>query len=167
MNKCYLLLIVCITGMIGSLLTSCASLGTKEQAELYDKNEQYYDAVVIYKDLYKNAKKDRTKKAEFAFRIGEDLRKNRDYRQAEGWYSRAISLGYKDQIAYQKLADVLKMDEKYDEAVVQLETYKKEMPSDTVNASAQIAVIKEYLNEKQTCQLYFVDNFRLANSAQN
>jgi len=167
MNKCYLLLLVCFGGLVVSGLTSCAPAGTLQQAEIYDKNEQYYDAVVIYKSLYKSEKKDRHKKAEFAFRLGEDLRKNRDYRQSEGWYQRAISLNYKDPGVYQRLADVLKMDEKYEDAIVALENYKKEMPSDTAKASEQISVIKEYLTDKPSCQLYFVDNFRVANSPQN
>jgi len=158
---------VCFAGLIVSGLTSCAPAGTIEQAEIYDKNEQYYDAVVIYKSLYKAEKKSHDKKADFAFRLGEDLRKNRDYRQSEGWYQRAISLNYKDPIVYQRLSDVLKMDEKYDEAIAALETFKKEMPSDTTYASEQITVLKEFLNEKAGCQLYFVDNFRQANSAQN
>ena len=75
MNKCYLLLMVCFGGLVVSGLTSCAPAGTLEQAEIYDKNEQYYDAVLIYKSLYKGEKKDHHKKADFAYRIGEDLRK--------------------------------------------------------------------------------------------
>src|ERR1017187_10066817 len=100
MNKCYLLLMVCFAGLTVSLLNSCVVAGTLEQADIYDKNEQYFDAVTIYKSLYKAEKKDRKKKADFAFRIAEDLRKNRDYRQSEGWYQRAISLNHKDPSVY-------------------------------------------------------------------
>jgi len=167
MNKCYLLFLVCLVGIGFSGLTSCSSGGGKiEDAIKDEKNEMYHDAIDIYKSLYSSTH-DRAKKAEYAFRIAEDMRLNRDYVHAEGWYTKAITFGYKDPIVYLKLVDVQKMDEKYDDAIANLETYKKESPKDTATAAAQEKVLKEFLNDKGGCQLYFVDNFKVANSPQN
>jgi peptidoglycan-associated lipoprotein len=167
MNKCYLLFIVCLAGFSFSGLTSCKTSGTLEQAKIYEKNEMYYDAIEIRKSLYPSTKK-KDEKAETAYMIGEDLRLNRDYAHAEGWYQKAINGGYatKDPGVYWKLGDVQKMGEKYEEALATFETYKKEKPSDP-NVDEQIRVIQEFLADKVNCQLYFVDPFKVANSSSN
>jgi len=168
MNKCYLLFIVCLTGIGFSGLSSCKTGGgTMKDAVDAEKNEQYSVAINIRKSLLTSFKSDRPKKADDAFMVGEDLRLNRDYTKAEGWYQKAINFGYKDPIVYQRLGDVQKMGEKYDDAIATFETYKKEKPSDSAKAAEQIRVIKEFQADKGSCQLYFVDNFKIANSTQN
>jgi peptidoglycan-associated lipoprotein len=167
MTKCYLLFIVCLAGIGFSGLTSCKTSGTVEQAKIYEKNEMYYEAIEIRKDLYPSTKK-KEDKAEMAYIIGEDLRLNRDYTHAEGWYVKAINGGYatKDPFVYWRLGDVQKMGEKYEEALNSFQAYKKEKPSDP-NVDEQIRVIQEFLADKVNCQLYFVDPFKVANSQQN
>jgi peptidoglycan-associated lipoprotein len=168
MNKCYLLFIVCLSSMVFSGLTSCNSIkGTERDAVQAEKNEQFYIAIQIRSGLYKSSKK-KDEKAYNAFKIAEDMRVNRDYHHAQGWYQKAINAGYnvKEPIVYWKLGDMQKMDEKYDEALATFETYKKEKPSDP-NIDEQIRVIKEFMADKGGCQLYFVDPFKIANSPQN
>jgi tetratricopeptide (TPR) repeat protein len=53
-----------------------------------------------------------------------------DFKGAETYYSKAIKAKYPDPIAILNLADVLKAQQKYEEAIVEYNNYKKEMPSD-------------------------------------
>jgi peptidoglycan-associated lipoprotein len=168
MNKCYLLFLVCLTGMGITGLSSCATGGgTEKEAIEAEKNEQYNTAINIRKDLISTYKNDKAKKANDAYMIAEDMRLNRDFVHAENWYQKAVTFGYKDPAIYMKLGDIQKMGEKYDDAITTYETYKKEAPADTTQAAEQIKVIKEFLNDKGGCQLYFVDPFKVANSTAN
>ncbi|RYD79514.1 MAG: hypothetical protein EOP53_09540, partial [Sphingobacteriales bacterium] len=147
-------------------LGACKSGGDITSAEKAFSQEQYSVAINNYKGAYSSIR-DKAKRAEVAFKIGEAMRLNRDFLKAESWYQKAITGGYKDPKVYYELGEVLKMNEKYDEAVVQFETYVKEMPSDP-RGNEQITVIKEYLNsQKEPCIRFQVENFKLANTSSN
>lgn len=93
------------------------------------KNAQYSEAI----DLYKKASSKKIKKdvkVEIIFKTAESYRRNHDYKNAEVWYKKAIKAKYSDPLATLYLADALKAQEKYDEAVVSYNDYKKLAPSD-------------------------------------
>ncbi len=83
----------------------------------------------ILKDGYTSIK-DKELKAEVTFMIAECYNKTYNYRVAESWYSRAIRRGYENPEAILYYADMLKMNEKYDEALVEYRKYLEKAPGD-------------------------------------
>ena len=95
-----------------------------EEADLKFNNEAYNSAI----DLYKKAEvkvKDINEKAKVNFQIAECYRLIVDTKQAETYYNRAIKLKYHDQYpeVYLSLADVLKEEGKYEDALKNLNKY--------------------------------------------
>jgi peptidoglycan-associated lipoprotein len=85
------------------------------------------------KDYLKNgyAKlKDKDQKAEVTFMIAECYRNMLNSKVAEGWYKKAIQRGYADPVAILYFADMLKMNESYDEALIEYKNYLVKVPSD-------------------------------------
>lgn len=74
--------------------------------------------------------KDRKKKPEVTFMIAECYRSMHNTKVAESWYRKAIFRKYTDPIAILYYADMLKMNEKYDEAVIQYKAYLEKVPGD-------------------------------------
>lgn len=158
--------ILLYTFCIGLGLSACKSGGNITDAETAMKQEQYSVAINNYKGAYSGIK-DKKKRADVAFKIGEAMRLNRDFVKAEGWYQKAISGGHTDPMVYYQLGEVMKMNEKYEEALVQFETYAKEVPSDE-RAKEQIEVVKSYLESKKNPRTRFVvESFKIANSVAN
>ena len=100
-----------------------------EQADLAYSKGDYYDAVALYKKAF-SKEKNRVKRAEIIYKVAESYRLTNDYKNQEVWYAKAIKANFKDPAAVLHLADALKMNGKYDEAIVQYTNYKKAMPSD-------------------------------------
>jgi peptidoglycan-associated lipoprotein len=77
-------------------------------------------------------------------------------------------MGYQNPEVYYGLGQVMKMGEKYEEALVQFETFQKEAPSDP-RSKEEIQIIKDVLEFKKNPrrQLFKVENFRNANTAFN
>lgn len=138
-----------------------------EDALKAEEHEMYGDAIEQLRRAYSSTR-DRAKRAEIAFKIAELMRKNRDYLHAEGWYNKALTLGYTNPDIYYGLGQVKKMAEKYEEALVQFETFQKEAPSDP-RAQDEIDTIKYVIDFKKNPrrQLFKVENFKMANSANN
>ncbi|MFW5820113.1 MAG: OmpA family protein [Bacteroidota bacterium] len=104
---------------------------------------EYYEAIDLYKTAY-NKIKDRTKRSEIVFRIAECYRIMREARKAEIWYRKAINQDFQDPIIYLRYAEMLMMNEEYEEASEQFKTYKELVPDDpraeTGIRSCQVAV---------------------------
>ncbi|MDQ3072860.1 MAG: OmpA family protein [Bacteroidota bacterium] len=145
------------------LFQSCGSGKNLEVAnEAFEKN-QFGQAVEAYKIAYSSV--DRDDKKEIAFKIAEGYRQIDDYRNAEKWYSKAIQMGYTDPQAYWWLAYVLKMNEEYELALIELENYKREMPS-AEGVDKEIAFLHEVIYDMKNPGCRFtVESFRVANSA--
>ncbi len=147
-------------------LSACKSGGNLTDGDTAMKQEQYNVAIENYKGAYSGVK-DKVKRAEVAFKIAEAMRFNRDFVKAEGWYQKAITGGHTDPMVYYQLGEVQKMNEKYEEALVQFERYAKEVPSDA-RATEQISVIKNHIEStKNPRTRYVVENFKTANGPAN
>jgi peptidoglycan-associated lipoprotein len=94
------------------------------QADLAFAKGDYYDAAILYKKAF-SKEKNKVKKAEIIYKVAESYRLTNDYKNQEVWYAKAIKANFKDPMAVLRLADALKMNGKYDEAVVQYTNYKK------------------------------------------
>jgi peptidoglycan-associated lipoprotein len=89
----------------------------------------YYDAIDLYKKAY-SKESDKEARAEIIFKTAECYRLVNDAKNQEVWYDKAIKAEYKDNIAILRLADALKFQGKYDEAMAKYNEYSKAEPSD-------------------------------------
>lgn len=152
-----------------ALVSISPALAQKEGSKDANKDfeqEQYFSAIQRLRKDYSKTK-DKSEKAAIAFKIAEAMRLNRQFNTAEGWYNKAISMGYSDPVVYYQLGDILKMAEKYEEALVEFERYAKEAPSDP-RGDEQIKVVKEVIAFKKNPRTRFVvESFKQTNSAAN
>jgi len=130
------------------------------------ETEQYTVAIDLYKKAYNKIKKNKAEKSRVLFRLAECYRMTNDEKQAINWYSRVVKSNYPDPIAHLYLADALKADEQYAEAVVEYNEYKKLVPTDSrggLGAEACQLAIKW----KQDPTRYVIENSKKFNSRQS
>jgi len=125
--KTKLFLIILIAGFIPSLLSAQRDRAAKAH-EAYDA-EEYYFAIDLYKEAY-NGVKDKSAKTEIVFRIAECYRKINEPKKAEVWYKKAIIREYPNPIALLRYAEIMKMNEKYEDASNEYLKYKELVPDD-------------------------------------
>ena len=124
-NLTIILVLVFAFGFGGSIF----SQRDLEKGEEAFKNGEFSIAKDFLKDALTKIK-DKEKKAEITFRIAECYRYLLNPKLAESWYDKAIKKGYPDPLAVLYLADAMKMNEKYDEAVIEYKKYMKQIPDD-------------------------------------
>ncbi|MCX6256711.1 MAG: hypothetical protein NTW49_02245 [Bacteroidia bacterium] len=100
-----------------------------EKGEEAFKMGQYSTAKDFLKEALTKVK-DKEKKAEITFKIAECYRYLLTPKIAESWYDKAIKKGYPDPLAHLYFADAMKMNEKYDEAIVEYKKYRQQIPDD-------------------------------------
>lgn len=94
----------------------------------YDAGE-FYEAIDLYKTAY-NKIKDKSRRSEIVFKIADCYRILREARKAELWYKKAINQDYQDPIIFLRYAEMLMMNENYEEASEQFKKYKELVPED-------------------------------------
>jgi peptidoglycan-associated lipoprotein len=99
------------------------------KADLAFDNHQYFTAVEAYKAAYTSVKKP-DMKAKVLFRTAFAYQEINDMKSAETYYQKAIAAKYPDPEAVVRLADVLKSQGKYPEAIAEYQNFKKLAPSD-------------------------------------
>jgi peptidoglycan-associated lipoprotein len=109
--------------------TAVAQKNFSKDADKAFDNKEYFNAIELYKKAFTKAKK-KEDKAFIIFRTAECYRMIADNKQAEAWYTKAIKANYTDPKALLYLADAKKAQEKYNEALIEYNNYKKQVPSD-------------------------------------
>jgi peptidoglycan-associated lipoprotein len=108
-----------------AVLTFCISgfsqKGLKKADEAFEAR-QYYNAVNLYKQAYGSA--DKSKKGIILYRSGISSQRINDYKGAEAYYNKAVAAGFDDPTVYLYLAQVLKNQMKYPEAIIEYNNYK-------------------------------------------
>jgi peptidoglycan-associated lipoprotein len=134
---------------------------TKEADEAYD-NQQYFNAVDLYKQAFsKESKKDL--KIKIIYRIGECYRFLLDYEQAEEWYEKAERAKYDDVELELNYAMVLKMQGKYEDALAHFKEYQQVAPSDP-RAQEGINSCQQAIEWQSKPTNYVVENVPQLNS---
>ncbi len=128
-------------------------------------NAEFSEAIELYKKAIPKIKK-KDEKAEANFKVAECYRRNHDYKQAEVWYKKVVKVNYPEPTATLYLADALKAQEKYDEAVVVYNDYKKLAPSDPRGENG-VESCKLAQKWKDTPTKYSVDNVSALNGKFN
>src|SRR3954468_8318837 len=108
-----------------SILTFCVSGFSQKilkKADAAFEARQYFDAVNLYKQAYSSV--DKAKKGIVLYRSGLSSQKINNYKEAEAYYQKAIAADFDDPAVYLHLAEVLKNQMKYPEAIVEYKNYK-------------------------------------------
>ena len=92
---------------------------------------EYFDAIDLFKDAYsKTSKSDKNTRTELVFMIAECYRLTNDPKNAETWYKLAVKSSYSKPEAQYYLAESLKKNGKYQQAIDEFKKYKQIAPSD-------------------------------------
>ena len=90
---------------------------------------KYFDAVDEYKYAFAKAK-DKDKKNDIMFMVAECYRMVQNSRQAEIWYRKVIKKGYSNPLATLYLADAMRAQGNYEDAMKEYQNFIKLDPSD-------------------------------------
>ncbi|MCF8377941.1 MAG: OmpA family protein [Bacteroidales bacterium] len=125
---------------------------------------EYFEAIDLYKTAY-NKIKDKNRKNEIVYKIAECYRILREPRKAELWYKKAIAGNFQDPQIFLRYAEMLMMNENYEEASVQFKKYKELVPDDprAENGLSSCRIAVEWLENPIG---YEVEEMRYFNSSE-
>ncbi|MCB8964745.1 MAG: OmpA family protein [Bacteroidales bacterium] len=149
---------------VALIVSSAATAQTNKlnRADAFYKAGGYYEAIDLYKDDIDKIK-DKTELSKYLYKIGNCFRLIGNARQAELWYQKAILRQCPDPRVFFYYAEVLKMGEKYDEAIEQYQKYKVLAPLDKLSDSGieSCELAKKW---KETPSGYEITNMRGINA---
>ncbi len=92
---------------------------------------EYYESIDLFKDAYSKTKKsDKSTRTELVFMIAESYRMINDPRNSETWYKLAVKSSYSNPDAQFWLAESMKKNGKYTQAIDEFRKYKQIAPGD-------------------------------------
>ncbi len=126
---------------------------------------EYYEAIDLLKNAY-DVVNDKDEKVEMLYLIAESYRNTNDPRKAELWYKKAIGKGYPDPTAVFWYAEMLKMNEKYEEAIDEYKRYKSLVPDDPKGENGVLSceLALEWLENPSA---YEIENMKFFNSRES
>jgi peptidoglycan-associated lipoprotein len=138
-----------------------------ERAYAAFSSGEYYDAIDEFKDAYSKTKKaDKNSRTEIVFMIGECYRLTNDPKNAETWYKLAVKSSYPKPEAELWLAESLKKNGKYQNAIDELKKYKQMAPSDA-KADQEIRACELAQEWLRNPEAYKVDELKDINSKES
>lgn len=110
--------------VLAVVLVTATGLSQKvlKKADAAFDAKQYFDAINLYKQAYSSAPKD--KRGIILYRMGVASQKINNYKEAETNFNKAIASNFDDPDVYLRLAEVLKNQMKYPEAIAEYKNYK-------------------------------------------
>jgi peptidoglycan-associated lipoprotein len=157
-----------ITFILIALSTQYAySQKSKRTLQAYSTYEagEYKKAIDLFRDAY-NQTSDNELKNEMVYLIADCFYRTNDPRKAEMWYKKAIARGYNNPVVYLRYAESLKMNEEYEEAIMQFQKYKDFVPDDPRGEqgirSCELAM--DWISNPNG---YIVENMKFFNSKEN
>ena len=157
------------TAIIAFVFSINAQKNFLKDADIAFDNHQYFNAIELYKQAYTKVKKADVK-SKILFRTAQSYQEINDLKGAETYYSKAIKAKYPDPSAILFLADVLKAQKRYPDAIVEYNNYKKEMPSDVrgENGVKSCELAQQWKDAKNTPETRLkVENMALINSKES
>ncbi|MFB6306287.1 MAG: OmpA family protein [Flavobacteriales bacterium] len=144
------------------LLSIISTAQFANKADHAFKNGAYYKAIELYKKAYSKANSIE-EKAEFIYKVAQCYRLNTNEKQAEVWYRKAIKAKYPDPLKHFYLAEALKKQQRYEEAIKQYKKYKEKAPNDSraKDGIKSCELAKKWGEESSD---YVINNERLINS---
>ena len=133
---------------------------TRKAMEYYEAKE-YSLAIEALKEAF-TKERDRKKKAEISFMLGESHRHILEYKRAESQYKRAMKLEYGPDAQYW-YAEMLKSQGEYEDALTEFENLKKMVPGDK-RAEEGIETCRKATEWMDNPSRYIVTNMEDLNS---
>jgi peptidoglycan-associated lipoprotein len=128
---------------------------------------EYYDAIDLFKDAYSKTKKtDKNTRTELVFMIAECYRRTNDPKNAEIWYKLAVKSSYSKPDAQFYLAESMKKNGKYTQALDEFKKYKQIAPSDS-RAEQEIRSCELSIEWLRNPEAYKVDELKDINSKES
>jgi len=125
---------------------------------------EYYDAIDLFKGSYSKAKKaDKATRTELGFMIAECYRLTNDPKNSETWYRLSVKSSTSKPEAQYWLAESLKKNGKYQQAIDEFKKYKQVAPSDS-KADQQIRACELALEWQRNPEAYRVEELKDLNS---
>jgi peptidoglycan-associated lipoprotein len=158
-----LILLVAVVGFQDSY----AQKRKSERAYSSFKAGEYYDAIDLFKDSYSKARKaDKATRTELGYMIAECYRLTNDPRNAETWYRLAVRSTVSKPDSQYWLAESLKKNGKYQQAVEEFRKYKQIAPSDP-RADREIRSCELALEWQRNPEAYRVEELKDLNSKES
>ncbi|GMT44738.1 MAG: hypothetical protein IEMM0006_0570 [bacterium] len=161
LNKYFLFFLMLLIPMI----SPAQKKSPAHAADVLFEKQQYYAAIDKYKKAYTKIKNNREEKNRIIYRLADSYRFTENYRRAESSYRRLVRYGWAKNHPeiLLHLADVLKIDGKYDEAIEQYKAYEERVPNDPRGklGAETAAKIQKWINNPSK---YKVTDVRKLNS---
>jgi len=132
-----------------------------EKANDYFEAKEYFKAAELYKSAFSKAKS-RKEKADVTFNLAECYRFMNDCKMAAAQYKRAVKMKY-DAIAQLRLADMMRCQGEYEDAILEYEVYKQEKPGDP-RGEKGIESCRQAVEWMKSPSRYAVNNMKDFNS---
>jgi peptidoglycan-associated lipoprotein len=163
MNKTNSFVFVGLLISIAAIFYACGpSKGSMGAAREAFKKKEYFTAGENYKAVYSKTKV-KDEKNEACFQTAECYRLVNDMKNAENWYRKAVKGDPTNTEAVLKLAQSLKANAKYSEAIVELNNYKRKNPSNA-RVDYEIRGCELALKWKNEKTRYVVENVKALNT---
>jgi peptidoglycan-associated lipoprotein len=163
MNKTNPFVFVGLLIFTAAIFNACGpSKGSMGAAREAFKKKEYFTAGENYKAVYSKTKV-KDEKNEACFQTAECYRLANDMKNAENWYRKAVKGDPTNTEAILKLAQSLKANAKYSEAIVELNNYKKKNPSNA-RVNDEIRGCELALKWKNEKTRYVVENVKALNT---
>jgi len=128
---------------------------------------EYYDAIDEFKDAYsKTNKSDKNTRTELVYMIAECYRLTNDPKNAETWYKLAVKSSFSKPDAQYYLAESMKKNGKYQQAVDEFKKYRQVAPGDA-RADQEIRSCELALEWQRNPEAYKVDELKELNSKES
>lgn len=164
MNNRYLLI---SSLAIAAMLMLAVACGTKKGSiaaarEAFLKKE-YYVSGDNYRKVYSSTK-NKEEKTEAANKAAECYWLMNDMKNAESWYRKAIKVDAKNTENQLRLAQTLKNNQKFEEAIVEFKNYQKVAPESASLVERSIKGCENALKWKNEKTRYNVENVKMLNT---
>jgi peptidoglycan-associated lipoprotein len=146
-----------------------ASAQKRKTERAYDSFNagEYYDAIDLFKDAYSKTKKaEKAQRAELVFMVAECYRHINDPKNSETWYKLAVKSAYSKPDAQFWLAESVKKNGKYSQAIDEFKKYKQVAPADA-RADQEIRSCELSNDWLRNPEAYKVDELKDLNSKES
>jgi peptidoglycan-associated lipoprotein len=149
--------------ILTSIVLSCGTKkGSMQAAREALAKKEYAVAGENYKAVYSKTK-NKDEKNESCFQTAECYYMANDMKNAEGWYKKTVKADPKNVDAQLKLAESIKSQGRFSEAIIEYNNYKKLAPADT-KVDSKIRGCELALKWKNEKTRYKVENVKAVNS---
>jgi peptidoglycan-associated lipoprotein len=165
MKKINTLVVLSILVLTSVVFNACGpSKGSLAAAREAFKKKEYFTAGENYKAVYSKKGITKEEKNEACYQTGECYRLQNDMKNAENWYRKSVKGDPTNAEAQFRLGQSLKANQKYSEAIVEFNAYKKASPENAEKADKEIKGCELALKWKNEKTRYVVENVKTLNT---